>query len=80
MDIMKVQVREPGLDLIRAGAITAVLAYHVPAAAMHATSIVIPGALPALGGAGVSAFFALSGLLIGRVLLRLSEQPSMAAW
>ena len=74
------QQREPGLDLVRAGAITAVIAYHAGSAALFLHKVRTPGFFAALGGAGVSAFFALSGFLIGRMLLTLIEAPSLRAW
>ena len=74
------QQREPGLDLIRAGAIAAVLVYHMVNTTLFVHDVRTPGIYTCLGGAGVSAFFALSGFLIGRMLLKLCEAPTVSAW
>jgi len=66
--------RAPGLDLLRAGAIVAVMLYHL---ASHGF------ALPALvrhGWLGVDLFFVLSGYLIGWQVLRQYAQGRQPDW
>lgn len=65
---MTTPTRQPGLDLARAVAITAVLVCHMlvlmPSEGLAGTLLTY------LGESGVNLFFALSGFLIGRIALR----------
>jgi peptidoglycan/LPS O-acetylase OafA/YrhL len=69
--------RNAGLDVVRASAILGVLASHY-------LGVVHPGWMDGLagflGGGGVHAFFALSGFLIGRILLAAAEEPTFDTW
>lgn len=74
--------RSIGLDLVRAVAITGVVGAHVGGATLHTFGI---GGLPFVllleGGNGVELFFALSGFLIGGLLLEILERgPGARAW
>ena len=70
--------RNAGLDLARAAAITMVLFSHIASYGFtlsdHAEQLV-----DLVGGLGVELFFSLSGFLIGRILLRLANDPRPGA-
>lgn len=67
-----------GLDLLRAVAIVLVMVAHSRPNALYGTSI---GAyFEGLGAPGVEIFFALSGFLIGGILLRELAEPVAAGW
>jgi peptidoglycan/LPS O-acetylase OafA/YrhL len=73
--------RNLGLDLIRALAITLVLIAHEGGAISFWFGYTLPHPLVATGFFGVELFFALSGFLIGGLLLDIIERdPSLAAW
>src|SRR5262249_35394349 len=70
--------RNFGLDVVRAIAISGVLVAHFTAAVAVLMAATPPFLLMRLG-AGVELFFALSGFLIGGLLLDIKE-PSLRAW
>lgn len=74
--------RSIGLDLVRAVAITGVVGAHVGGATLHAYGVGgRPFVLLLEGGNGVELFFALSGFLIGGLLLEILERgPGAHAW
>ncbi|MEZ2406119.1 acyltransferase family protein [Bosea sp. RCC_152_1] len=73
--------RNPGLDAVRTLAITLVLIAHFGEAAAWVSHVRLPKPISAAGYFGVEIFFALSGFLIGGILLRmLAEQPTASAW
>ena len=63
-----------GLDLLRASAILLVLICHWAGHFGYWLGVAIPPAVEALGDTGVALFFALSGFLIGRILIGIGEQ------
>src|SRR5437868_4314520 len=63
--------RSAGLDLMRALAITLVLLHHFLLPVLRHASWVVP--FFGWGFIGVDIFFALSGFLIGRILLKLDS-------
>ncbi len=73
-------MRSLGLDLLRALAILLVMASHthlMEASWSHGPVV----RWVAIGGfVGLQLFFVLSGFLIGRILIRLSAQPSLRGW
>ncbi len=71
-----------GLDVVRAVAITGVVVAHVGGTALHAYGIDgFPLTFVLQGGNGVELFFALSGFLIGGLLLEILERgPGVRAW
>jgi peptidoglycan/LPS O-acetylase OafA/YrhL len=74
--------RNVGLDLVRAGAISLVLVSHWSEAASQWFGVRwSPVAASTAGFLGVELFFALSGFLIGMLLLELIERdPSLRGW
>ena len=65
--------RVPGLDLMRAAAVLLVLASHWSGHLGPWFGVPVPRALAFAGDAGVDLFFALSGFLIGRILIGLVD-------
>ena len=68
--------RNHGLDLVRAAAVLAVVGIHL-------ANMADEGATKpffAVGGIAVEMFYALSGFLIGRILLEVAGSPSPASW
>ena len=63
-----------GLDVLRATAILLVLICHWAGHFGYWLGIAIPPAIEALGDTGVAIFFALSGFLIGRILIAIGER------
>ena len=61
--------RAPGLDLIRAIAVLLVLLCHWSGHFGYWFHLTVPAALELTGNTGVDLFFALSGFLIGRILI-----------
>lgn len=74
----KTDSRLPGLDLLRACAILLVLFSHWLSHFSSWFSLGIPGTIDVAGDIGVEIFFALSGFLIGRILLGLIRNG--ASW
>jgi peptidoglycan/LPS O-acetylase OafA/YrhL len=62
-----------GLDLLRAGAVLMVLTSHWAAHMGAWFGLRVPAAFDTLGDIGVELFFALSGFLIGRILIGVAE-------
>jgi peptidoglycan/LPS O-acetylase OafA/YrhL len=75
---MQVSTRSQGLDLIRAVAVLTVVFFHA------SVLITGEGGTPSwvfpLGGIAVEAFYALSGYLIGRILLNLVDTATPGVW
>ena len=69
-----IQNRIPGLDLCRAAAVLMVLTCHWSAHFGAWLGIPVPDVLDFVGDTGVDLFFALSGFLIGRILIRMVER------
>jgi len=73
--------RSFGLDVCRTLAIGGVLAAHGIAAASRDSSFVVPVWIDWAGVIGVELFFALSGFLIGGLLIEISDrQPTPRSW
>jgi peptidoglycan/LPS O-acetylase OafA/YrhL len=72
--------RSAGLDVARALAILLVLAAHFASQCLPWFGLQAPAWLEKAGGQGVALFFALSGFLIGRLLIGLSERPTLRGW
>lgn len=73
--------RLAGLDLLRAGAIVAVLFMHLLNREFTARHLVQPGWSGSLGYFGVELFFILSGFLIGRILIGIAaNNPGPRDW
>jgi peptidoglycan/LPS O-acetylase OafA/YrhL len=75
------QVRLPGLDVVRAIAITLVFVSHFGMSAAWVSGLVFPQAAAVAGIFGVEVFFALSGFLIGGLLIQIVERgPTARGW
>ena len=72
--------RTHGLDLVRAVAVLAVVVYHALAEFLPLAGVPVPVSLAPVGGVAVELFCALSGFLIGRILLDLVGRPSLSGW
>src|SRR5690348_1983098 len=73
--------RVPGLDLLRASAILAVLLFHLASREATSRDWPPPPLAVTLGYLGVELFFILSGFLIGRILIRVAEgKPGYRDW
>ena len=72
--------RNGGLDLVRTVAVLSVAGFHAAWFGVLGGQGDAPGWLPPVGGIAVETFYALSGFLIGRILLRVSDDPSLSAW
>lgn len=73
--------RLPGLDLMRALAIALVLISHFGPAIAWVEKFELPDAVAAAGLFGVELFFALSGFLIGGILIKSFDKwPSLSSW
>ncbi len=70
----------PGLDAVRAAAVLLVVASHACGYGWSVYGLPAPGWTGFMGGLGVQLFFALSGLLIGRILLGVADRPTPDAW
>ena len=62
-----------GLDLMRATAVLLVLTSHWAGHFGHWLDVRVPAIMETLGDTGVEIFFALSGFLIGRILIGIAE-------
>lgn len=69
------RARLPSLDLVRGGAILAVLLFHFRVACGIPAIDAVTQPLFALGWAGVDLFFVLSGFLVGRIILSAAASP-----
>lgn len=70
-----------GLDVLRAGAILLVLVCHWTGHFGYWAGLAVPPAVEFLGDLGVGLFFALSGFLIGRILLGIGDsRPGLPAF
>jgi len=70
-----------GLDLARAIAVVCVLQVHFGILALQVYGIPLPPVMAMVGSLGVELFFALSGFLIGGLLLEVGERsPTVRGW
>ncbi len=74
-------MRNLGLDLMRAAAIAMVLCSHWGCHFGPWFGVAVPAAMDRIGDVGVDVFFALSGFLIGRILIGIAAgRPSLAEY
>lgn len=73
--------RQPGLDVLRALAITAVLTMHIGDHEASGRGLELPVLPRTIGYYGVELFFILSGFLIGRILIGIAaSNPAPRDW
>jgi peptidoglycan/LPS O-acetylase OafA/YrhL len=78
---MSASARQPGLDVLRALAITAVLTMHIGDHEASGRGLELPVLPRTIGYYGVELFFILSGFLIGRILIGIAAaNPAPRDW